>query len=684
MNGLQLMAQEENSDVIAITEHWKSKDELPVYKIIGYKLVSSFCRSRGRHGGCAIYIREELKFTERSDYNLISIPNVIECSSAQIHSNNHKILIICVYRPNSQPLADVDLFLEKLKTLLEKCTLERAPFILVGDFNLDILSGSHDSVGFISLLESFNLEPLIRQPTRPSSGTCLDNVITPLVGQAKVIEHHICDHSALKFTSNLNFTTDRRIKSVKRRIINDESTDIFLQELSLLSWDDIFVNSSDPNHLWNIFHSRFFQTFDRCFPKVTIHPSTSRNNFKLTPELINMKKHLDLLYILSFSRSELKDTYKSVKKHYDSLLSRARRDHFSYFIRNSENKSKASWKVINSLTKTCQHGFVRNRSIETATYELINEVLVSLESGEVPMGLFLDLTKAFDCVEHERLLEILDDCGIRDNQLKLIDSYLTSRKQIVVMEVDGELVKSDIRENKMGVPQGSIPGPILFIIYINKLPKAKVSAKYSMRMFADDTNYLLKSSDIVSAVVDSNNVLKSVGDWFQDHNLILNIDKTQCIFFYTEKSKLNYPSSVNIANSNVVVKHSVVFLGLVLDRHLKWGPHTEQLRCRLNSICYMLFMLRDQIDFDLMKIIYYSNFQSIMSYGIIFWGNSSHVGNLFIVQKRALRTMLNLGFRESCRGLFKSNNILTIYGLYIYRLLIFFRNHSRYFELLSF
>lgn len=836
------MAQEEKADILAITEHWKCEEELQIYKLVDYNLVSSFCRLRGSHGGTAIYSRKELNCTERSDYNLLSIPNVIECSAAQVFLDNRKILIICIYRPNTQPLADVDLFLEKLRTILERCTLERAEFILVGDFNLDILSCSTDVSEFVSLLECFNLKVTNLQPTRPSSGSCLDNVVTSLVGQTQVIECHISDHSALKFTTTFCSVYDHKEKTLKRRIINDDSIKVFLQELSKLNWDDIFTHPGDPNQLWYVFHTRFSETFELCFPKVKINASSSNRKFKLTPELVDIKKQLDILHIISFSRPELKATYNSTKKQYDLLLSKAKKEHFSNIIRNSDNRSKASWKVINSLTKSkisssvssnqdtplpdelndffidfpstltdglnktattsgerlensffmfevsheevlktvrslkdkqswgydeipmkvvkssidiilsplCfiinrsfkegifpdqlkialvkpfykkgpigdpnsyrpisilpsfskifekiltnrlmiffhkfnvisvhQHGFVKNRNIETAVYELIKEVLVTIEQDEVPMGLFLDLSKAFDCVEHKRLLEILDDCGVRDNQLRLIESYLSSRKQMVVMEVDGELLISDEREISMGVPQGSIPGPALFIVYINRLPKARVAVRHSMGMFADDTNYLLKLRNVSTATEESRGLLTSVGEWFCNHNLLLNIDKSQCMFFYSERSKLQYPLSINISGKDVMVEDSVVFLGVVVDKHLKWGPHTEQLRGRLNSVCYLLFMLRNQIDLELLKLVYYSNFQSILSYGIIFWGNSSYVSGLFVVQKRALRTVLHLGYRESCRGFFKSNNILTVYGLYIYRLLIFVSKHSQYFE----
>ncbi|XP_044760192.1 uncharacterized protein LOC123317652 [Coccinella septempunctata] len=149
---------------------------------------------------------------------------------------------------------------------------------------------------------------------------------------------------------------------------------------------------------------------------------------------------------------------------------------------------------------------------------------------------------------------------------------------------------------------------------------------------------------------------------------------------FCERSKLQYPTSIHVLNGTVRVEADVRFLGLVLDKHLKWGPHIEQLRSRLNSTCYALFMLRSQVDFELLKLVYYANFHSLISYGIIFWGCSTHVDTIFVTQKRALRTMLRLGYRASCRGLFKGNNILTVYGVYIYKLLIFFSKNNHYFR----
>lgn len=351
------MALEEGADIVAITEHWKSKDELEAGMLEGYKLVSSFCRLKGRHGGTAIYCKEDLKCTDRQDYNSLSIPNVIECCAASLYMENCKMLIICIYRPNTPPLADVVQFLECLREIFERCLSETSDYILVGDFNLDILSSSSDVREFLSLLENFNVRITNFKPTRPVSGSCIDNVFTSLSGNTNVVEYHISDHSGLKFISTLICGDKMKNKFVKKRIINDKSIERFLRELSLMEWDGVYGSKLDPSQLWNVFHQRFSEIFELCFPKVAIR-LVSPGVFRQTPEIKKPKDTLDKLYVISFCKPEFRDVYRSTKRRYDSLLTTTKREYFNEIIVNSENKSKASWRIINSLTKNKVHNEV--------------------------------------------------------------------------------------------------------------------------------------------------------------------------------------------------------------------------------------------------------------------------------------------------------------------------------------
>lgn len=150
-------------------------------------------------------------------------------------------------------------------------------------------------------------------------------------------------------------------------------------------------------------------------------------------------------------------------------------------------------------------------------------------------------------------------------------------------------------------------------------------------------------------------------------------------FFRSYRSKIVFPKFVGDVDNQIPVRDSVSFLGITLDKSLRWDIHIDQLRKRLNSVSFTLFMLRDQVNFHVLKVLYFANYQSLLSYGIIFWGCSIHSDNLFICQKWTFRSMLRLNYRQSCRGLFRKHNFLTFYGLYIYKILTFFHKNQNYF-----
>ena len=131
-----------------------------------------------------------------------------------------------------------------------------------------------------------------------------------------------------------------------------------------------------------------------------------------------------------------------------------------------------------------QYGFRENHSTELAALELIDRVIQYLDKGETPISVVLDLSKAFDTLDHSILLSKLEYYGIRDNALELFKSYLSNIKQYVVLDT----IQSDSVNIVTGVPQGSILGPILFTIYINDI--ITCSDKFKFIMYADDTTLL--------------------------------------------------------------------------------------------------------------------------------------------------------------------------------------------------
>lgn len=357
------------------------------------------------------------------------------------------------------------------------------------------------------------------------------------------------------------------------------------------------------------------------------------------------------------------------------------------------NRILKFFRKFNVLT-TKQHGFTENKSTDTVIFEFLQCITLSLERGEIPAGLFVDFSKAFDCVDHKTLLLKLERSGIRGMPLKLFESYLINRKQVVVLRNGKRCNMSQEGTIVRGVPQGTILGPILFIVYINDLPnifqpqeesqplQLKLTAEevVDTYLYADDTNIIVSSKVIERVMTNLTTSMSMIENWCDDCGLRLNLNKTSVVIFLSSRSNLKVPDNITFDNGTVQIGSQTKLLGVYIDKHLNWSVHCETLTTRLNSIIYMIRALRNQVDLNTLKMIYFAIFQSIVSYGIIFWGGSSSAERVFLTQKLAIRTIFHMKFRESCRGVFKENNILTLPGLYIYRILLFFHKNKLYFE----
>lgn len=298
----------------------------------GYSLGSSFCRERGKHGGSAIFHKADITCVERSDLKSFSVAKVIECSAIQMSLKDNKLIIVCIYRPNTPPLSNVSLFLVKLRHILEICCRQNVRLIITGDFNIDIRKSDGDSRAFLSLLEQFNIRVTNMEPTRLVSGACLDNILTNCSGNTCVMEYHMSDHSALKFITRDLLTRSSKTDTILKRRVNQKTVDEFLSRLSKMDWSDIFSTSVDVNQSWNSFFLRFKNIFDLSFPKVRMVTRCPIDSFRDSPRILSLKSTLDVLFVVSSVDAEFTETYKSFKKRYDELISRERKKHFNNFI----------------------------------------------------------------------------------------------------------------------------------------------------------------------------------------------------------------------------------------------------------------------------------------------------------------------------------------------------------------
>lgn len=226
----------------------------------------------------------------------------------------------------------------------------------------------------------------------------------------------------------------------------------------------------------------------------------------------------------------------------------------------------------------------------------------------------------------------------------------------------------------MGVPQGSVLGPLLYILYTNDLPYILTEPTIQ---FADDASIIFNKryevSDIEGNIFKSLNILEN---WYSSLNLKLNINKTQLInFSYKKKDQLV------LSNGNQTLKSTdtIMFLGIGVDSRLDWKFHIDNLASHMSKYVYALKILSQQINCETAFIAYHAYVHSRIRYGIIFWGNSTDTNRIFVLQKRCIRSILNLKQTDTCKHIFAKRNILTLVSLYIYESIIFLTENKSLF-----
>lgn len=343
-----------------------------------------------------------------------------------------------------------------------------------------------------------------------------------------------------------------------------------------------------------------------------------------------------------------------------------------------------------------QFGFRKNHSANHALNYSVDYINSKVKGKNHVLGVFIDLSKAFDTISHDKLLIKLEHYGIRGNANRLIASYLTNRQQYV--SVLGE--ESDKLPVLVGVPQGSVLGPLLFLIYINDISNTTSLGKFVL--FADDTNIFIVDKSIENLYKKANSILKSVYEYMKCNLLHINIKKC-CYIHFTppgfKEDKNTYNDNAIILNNAVIKRVSETkFLGVIIDSDLNWKPHqsylTTKLKCEVGKLCRM----RRFIPKELYNDIYHTLFESHLTYGISVWGalSNNRLDQIFKIQKKCVRILFGdqeaysskfktcvrarpvkhqkLGSefyaREKSKPLFNKLSILTVHNLYKYHCLL--------------
>ena len=302
-----------------------------------------------------------------------------------------------------------------------------------------------------------------------------------------------------------------------------------------------------------------------------------------------------------------------------------------------------------------QFGFRAKHSTNHALFSLTEMIREALDNSNFACGIFIDLQKAFDTVDHQILLKKLEHYGIRGLANNWFRSYLTNRQQFV--SING--LNSKSQSMNYGVPQGSVLGPLLFLIYINDLNKA---IKFcTTHHFADDTNLLYVDNSMKKIQKYVNLDLKFLCKWLKANKISLNASKTELIIFRDPRKKSTHELKIKIDGKKLTPSKFVKYLGILIDCHLNWHAHEMELHSKLSRAIGMLCKIRHFVKQDTLFMIYYGIFSSILVYGSQIWGqHNGVVRKLQILQNKALRIMNFRSCRTSATPLYKNCKILKI------------------------
>ena len=312
-----------------------------------------------------------------------------------------------------------------------------------------------------------------------------------------------------------------------------------------------------------------------------------------------------------------------------------------------------------NIFSSAQFGFQKDMGTENALIEFVEYIQIGLTKRNNVGSIFMDLSKAFDVMDHSILKVKLEHYGFRGIFLDLLMDFLKDRQYYVF--VNG--FKSETKTVNIGVPQGSTLGPLFFLLFVNDMKNCSHLLKFIQ--FADDTTILFSCPDInnlnINLEIESNKVVK----WFNSNKLIINFSKTNCMLF---SNKRDLPKlDITLNNNKLDVVNETSFLGVVIDNKLTWKAHVKHICKKISKSVAILRFVKYSFPKNALRLIYMSLIFSHINYCNLIWGSAykTTLDPLFKLQKKAVRLVNKSGYLDHTEPIFLSLRILTVQKVFM-------------------